>query len=195
METRVLSLYALGRDGGGALRVEIKLSVSNLLVWQTAGSAVELDAAGLLTFLGRSWAYLSWEEGLPLNLPLLSLREVREALNVKRSSASPVLRKEYEKIFDDFLLGHDLARAGSSETLASVVLVKQGLDGWILQEDSVMCFALSELLEPLEAFASDLARALASRGTIAEEAAASVWRSRWDYTPRGRRDSYWAIYR
>jgi Zn-dependent peptidase ImmA (M78 family) len=62
------------------------------------------------------------------------------------------------------------------------VLVKHGLNGWVLQEESAACFKISDLLTPLEAFGSSLAEELARRGGSHEEAAVSAWRSRLVYT-------------
>jgi hypothetical protein len=62
------------------------------------------------------------------------------------------------------------------------VLVKHGLNGWVLQEESTACFKLSDLLAPLEALGSSLAETLARQGG-SSEAAVSAWRSRLDYTP------------
>src|SRR2546429_411722 len=69
-----------------------------------------LDRRESPPFLSRSWADLSWEDGLPLGLSFASLRDVRGELDQKRSRAPHTLRREFELTFEDFMFGHDLAQ-------------------------------------------------------------------------------------
>ncbi len=113
-------------------------------------------------------------------MPLASLHEVEEALNTKRSQASPSLRREYESSFEDYLIGHDLGRVSSGVALRSVVVVKQGLYGWLLTDDGATRYRLSEIVEPLENLASELATRLGHRHDNEATGAVSAWQSRFD---------------
>jgi Zn-dependent peptidase ImmA (M78 family) len=165
-------------------RVEIRLAISGSYVWGDESSGVVLDAREALRFLARSWAYFSWEDGLPLDLPFGNLRDIRDELDRKRSRAPHSLRRSLELSFNDFMFGHDLSQMSSAGALPSVVLATEGAYGWILREDDAGRYGIEDLLGPLESLALALVEGLERFDDQAARGAINAWSSRWSLTNR-----------
>ncbi|WBB52418.1 DUF6575 domain-containing protein [Verrucosispora sp. WMMD573] len=163
-------------------RVAIRLAIAGSYVWGDEASGVVLDAREALRFLARSWAYFSWEEGLPLDLPFGNLRDIRDDLDRKRNRAPHYLRRSLELSFNDFMFGHDLSQMSSAGALPSVVLAREGAYGWILREDDAGRYSIENLLGPLESLALGLVKRLERFDDRAAREAISAWSSRWSLT-------------
>ncbi|WP_433538357.1 DUF6575 domain-containing protein [Micromonospora sp. CA-249363] len=162
--------------------VAIRLAIAGSYVWGDEASGAVLDAREALRFLARSWAYFSWEEGLPLDLPFGSLRDIRDDLDRKRSRAPRALRRSLELSFNDFMFGHDLSQMSSAGALPSVVLAREGAYGWILREDDASRYSIENLLGPLESLAIKLVEGLERFNDQAAREAIRAWSSKWSLT-------------
>jgi Zn-dependent peptidase ImmA (M78 family) len=160
--------------------ISISLNHDGASAWLNAVA----DAPTLLSSLASCWAKLIWQEGITSGLrpgTLGTLEERLKRLAVEVSSTTGQTRLEGE--YRDFLEAHDLKRIFGVDEVPSVVIVKEGLLGWILTADTAEKYSFSDLVGPLEELGDLLAGALDSvdgRG----RSAIDEWRSRRQYATR-----------
>lgn len=178
LEISVTGLYELASADSD--QVSIALSRDGIRIWDPTPVA----AVGLLRRLADNWANLIWQEGLTNGVRIGALKSINEELGGFDAEVSSVmgnrrLRSEYQS----FLESHDLARIFGVTDSPSVVLVKEGLLGWILTSETAERYSFQELTYPLEELGNLIAGALDSAGRVGASAAAA-WRARADYEIR-----------
>lgn len=179
-----LSLDGPLPSAGSNARLECRvgLSVLGQPVWGDslrAHDGIQVDVAAFCRFFARNWAHLALEEELPIGITIGNLEHVRRSFQSTRASLPAAARRYREEALEGFYATHDLARSVSSTAVPSVVIAKQGLRGWLLQEDSVQGLPLSAILSPIEELVSDLATVLKEAGDESDDIV-SEWNNRWD---------------